>query len=240
MTDKEKRMIDKLLRMSMSSNPNEAAVAAEKLAEILAKNGITQADAEQLVHRNQIAWMKTKYKEIPKWHHLLTGNLAAISGVYAVKASDSYVLSGQPEDLENFVYIIEFVSGELERMARLHQKTMPKPRHHTELARRSAARKRMEAYRQGVIIGVCMRLRGGVESFFSSPTSGKDLVPVDTRFQSAKKLLEGRFGDIEKSTYALSDEKKHIHAGIEDGVGITIRKGVGGRNTPVLDNGGGA
>lgn len=239
MTEKDKRLIDKLLRMSMSSNRNEAAVAAEKLAEVLARNGMSRADAETMGHRNSFAWMRTKYKDIPKWHHMLTGNLGVISGVYVVKSADSYLLSGQPEDIENFIYIIEFVSGELERMAARYRQKMPVPRHHTQAAKRSAVRKRMDAYRQGVVIGVCMNLREAVSSFFSSPTSRKDLVPVDDRYETAKKKAMEQFGGIQQEEYALSDEKRYINDGVHAGTNIKIRKGVsGGRDSRSLTDGG--
>lgn len=227
MTEKDRRLIDKLLRMSMSNSPNEAAVAAEKLAEVLARNGITREEAEQMGDTHRFVMYRTKWESAPQWHNFLTTNLGVISGVFMASCPGGYLLSGAARDLENFIYILEFISAEVDRMSERYRKSLPKPRHKTEKARRAAVRKRLDDYRHGIVMGVCSNLRRSVASFFASPSSGKDLVPVDERFSSAKDRLHGKF-DVTHKEINIPVESKHLDNGIGDGLGVQIRKGIGG------------
>ena len=147
----------------------------------------------------------TKYRDIPEWYWMLAGCLGQISGCFVGKVRSEFIVSGMPRDIENFAYLLAFLGTEIDHKSEQYRKELPKPKHRTESARRAAVRDRIGAFRKGMVSGIHANLRAGIASFFSNPTSGKDLVTVDERYENAKsamamKIKQHDVAEVKKKT----------------------------------------
>jgi len=110
--------IKKLLALSTSSNPNEAALAAAKAQELLMQHNLTMSQVETHGQESQYceAFVKTGSRV---WRRLLLAVIARnnfCEMVYDPRIK-SAVLIGEPQNQEVVIYLHSYLIGQLEPMA---------------------------------------------------------------------------------------------------------------------------
>lgn len=179
-----KLKIEKLLRLALSSNPNEAKVASEKAIRLMEKYSITREALSglPLITRE----IELEYARVPGWVGELYSNIAFINGCYAVW-KDGYkgersssemlkakmILTGIESDLSNIDYYVCVLTEEINIKTTLFKK------------RWSSKREMVKSYRMGLVEGLHSHLYKASKTFNAS-ISNNAVVKVDERHEFAK------------------------------------------------------
>lgn len=139
MTDQETGILDKvrkLLRLSTSSNANEAAMAAAKAQELVDKYQLEKAMVDLADEEGRPARAKglddepiVKFDDSPldrqgrkldRWRSYLGIVIAKANGCQVWKSRGDLMVVGRPSDAETVRYLYAWLSREVERLATLH------------------------------------------------------------------------------------------------------------------------
>ena len=227
-----KEKIQKLLNLATSDNEHEAAVALSKATELMNKWNLDIAEVTgqkvklEVFEFSFIRWTD-EYRD-------LAVQLLTISSLYAVfqagsKKRNSFAkihISGRPRDIENFVYLFEFIRTKVEKESQKYKLSIRKSgsgeRNHLET----------KSFRIGFIDQLCEKLRKSKSEFFSSNNS---LVCIDdeVKIQEAKDHLYDFF---KNDKIHVRDERvvkvldQHLVAGKDVANEIDLNVAVNGKS----------
>lgn len=161
-TDSVILKVQKLLRLSASNNPNEAALAATKAQELIDRYQLTQAmlaiesgDARRGLDDEPIVNFADAPLDAPKqldrWRATLAMTLARHNACKIWRKGPQLMIVGRPSDAEMVRYLYGWLGGEVERLA--------------EVKGAGKGRTWRNNFRLGVIDTITRKLREHEESF---------------------------------------------------------------------------
>lgn len=185
MLDKHKDKIKKLLELSLSDNEHEAGLALKQAMALMNKHNLTK---DEIYKQNMVSEeFSVPYFRVPGWYSNMTHFMSELSGCFCVYINgDSYSneyakiqIVGRQQDVENSIYLITFLSREIERhvAAYKHSLTIKTNRHHTAAL--------VKSFRVGFIKRIYSKMRETQHQFFreaevTNGLKGNELVCVNT------------------------------------------------------------
>jgi len=228
--DKIKEKIEKLLRLSLSGNPNEAKLAAQKAVELMQRYAIDNTDFSQT--RTITKKFEIKYARIPVWLRELYNGLSYVNGCYMAWSNGSrdritgkiskraqIFLTGRECDVLNTEYLLHIFIREIERLGEEYKKTLPDGVN---------KREKVKSYKLGLGQGLCDRLLEATDSLENSQV-GKELIPLENYHDRFIKSME-KFLNDNKVSYVVNDieENDDFNKGVEDAKEVDIHKPLDG------------
>ena len=211
-----KEKIQKLLNLATSDNEHEAALALSKATDLMNKWNldvatVTGQKTELRVYEFDFALWTVELKTlaydlnlIADTHHVYQNGSKKYNWPAKIH------LSGKPRDIENFIYLFEFIRRKVEKESQKYKLSI----------RKSGSGNRnniaTQSFRIGFLERICEKLKGSKQNFFSD---NKSLISIDSEVkrQEAKdwllKCFEGEKIKDTSSTITISD--RHIDAGKE-------------------------
>ncbi len=129
--------VQKLLRLSQSSNANEASLAAAKAQELIDRHQLdatllaldqaepmTGLDDEPIVDFAKAGAPLDAQKRLDRWRGALASVVARQNGCRIYFSGGDIALVGRPSDAETVRYLYGYLSREVERLATEHGKGM--------------------------------------------------------------------------------------------------------------------
>ena len=233
---KMKKKIDKLLRLSLSSNENEAKSAAQKAVALMQKYAIKHSDffkSKTITKRFEI-----NYARIPVWLRELYNGLSYINGCYMVWSHGckdkntgkiaqkaEIFLTGRECDVLNTEYLLHIFIREIEEMGEEYKKRLPKGVN---------KRTKVHSYKLGLGDGLCDRLLEATDILENSQ-AGKEIIPLPNyhdRFMSSMDV----FLNDNKVSYIVNEIQEDVDFknGFEDAKEVSIRKPLEGEDEELL------
>lgn len=164
MSNKIKDKIEKLLNLSMSDNEHEAALALERALKLMNEHNITQEEVYRQNFINKELIINNKI--LPDWKVNLYSAMANVAGCIFTWRNGAKVkaqITGRERDVENAIYLCEFLAREVERQEKLKRKELKdKGMTSTNLS------KYLKSFKQGIIKIVFTKLYEKQNQFFSS------------------------------------------------------------------------
>ncbi len=217
MSEKIKEKIEKLLNLSMSDNEHEAALALERAIKLMNENNITKDEIykQNFINKDFVI----NYTRVPDWLTTLYSNMAEVSGCIFTwrngrkyfdteKAKGSF--TGKQRDVENAVYLSEFLKREVEKKLKKYKLEIDGV--YTEKYKRIL----LKSYKVGIIHAVSRKLLIRQDEFFNEQATGTDLVCIDrkSRIKDSMSFLEELFGKKPKDH---KSQAKYESQGFTDG-----------------------
>lgn len=119
-----KRVMNMLARAEdEAATENEKKIAREKAEKIMAENGLTREDLENLDF--EYREIKLRYKNQPGWQQVFASGLRKLFGVFTVYLSGSrrygdknaiLKSTGQPSDLDQFEYLLNSITEQIHEL----------------------------------------------------------------------------------------------------------------------------
>jgi hypothetical protein len=116
-----KRVMNMLARAEdEAATENEKRIAREKAEELMAQNGLTRSDLENLDF--EYREIKLRYKQQPGWQQVFANGLRKLFGVFTVYVSGSrrygdkraiLKSTGRPSDLDQFEYLLNSITDQI-------------------------------------------------------------------------------------------------------------------------------
>lgn len=229
MTEEIKEKIRKLLALSMSDNPHEAALAAERAVELMNRHGINEGDLDKDPFITQE--FQTGYKNAPTWYLTLWSLLMSVSGCtsayrsHSVWVNEAMVVAGRKRDVENAIYMGQFFTREIAKKIK---------------GKRFKTRALANDYKKGLAIAIAVKVAKAQKSFFSSQPQGSGLVPVDVREREANEFLEQHYSMKDSTRNFKARKSEAFRAGVRDAEDLNLSHGVSDRGRETLALPGGA
>jgi hypothetical protein len=236
MLDKVKEKIEKLLRLSLSSNPNEAKLATQKAVELMQRYAIDHTDFSKM--RSITKRIEINYARIPVWLRELYNGLSYVNGCYMVwsngrrdkisgKISEKaeIFLTGRECDVLNTEYLLHIFIREIDRMGEEYKLNLPKGVN---------KRERLKSYKLGLGQGLCNRLLEANDVLANSEI-GKELIPMGDYHERFMNSME-KFLNDNKVSYIINeiDENDAFKRGVKDAKDVDIHKPLDGHNEILL------
>ncbi len=236
--NKIKKKIEKLLRLSLSKNDNEANLAAQKAVELMQKYALDNADFSGTKTITKI--IKINYARIPIWIRELYNGLSYINGCFMawkngkkddsgkkIKQKAEIFLTGRECDVLNTEYLLHIFIREIERMAEEYKKSLPKGS--------KKKRSQIASYKIGLGRGLCDRMLQATRTLENSQ-AGKKLIPImgDHHERFIKSMQD--FSDENRIDYVINEieEDEDFQKGMEDSKEVDIHKPLDGQDEPLL------
>jgi len=213
---KIKEKINKLLRLALSDNPNEANLASQKVIELMEKHSITDKDLTDT--SIIIKEIEVEYARVPKWYRNLYRDIAKINGCYMVwrngsKANDKkakIIITGLEKDVENIEYYIEVIKIEISNKVNKFKKTI------------SSEREIVKSYRMGLVGGLYNTLYKASQTF-NEKIKDKSIVPVDKRSEISKEYYLNKFS-VRIVSSINTYNNRYYNMGFEDANSISVNR----------------
>ena len=208
--------IKKLLALSTSSNPNEAALAAAKAQELLMQHNLTMSQIETHGQESQYceAFVKTGSRV---WQRLLLAVIARnnfCESIYDPRMK-SAVLIGEPHNQEVVIYLHQYLVGQLETMAAVAYKLS---------GTRVHAKSWLDSFYVGAINSIHERLEAQKREMAAASNACKSLVIVkDAELQAAMYKL---YPHIRTARAKRIRSSNGYHEGVEAGKRVTLNKAI--------------
>jgi len=214
--------IKKLLALSLSDNPNEAALAAQKAVELMNTYGVIEADLDDnpFIEKK----IETEYNRLPTWVTELWSQLGYASGCYVVyshvkqwRGKKAYFrLAGRKADVEIMCYMAEFFEAEINKRIKIAKAFFKN------------SRKEFNSYKEGLAVGIAIQIKESQKTFFEHHKSeGRSLVPIDTKAVEAEEWFLALNG-VNPKIVDNQQTGSYFFAGIRDAKDISINKGING------------
>lgn len=182
--------IKKLLALSLSDNPHEAAAAMRQATALMNKHNITadQVNSQPMIVRD----IEAPFAKIPRWFLNLYGAMTQLCGCHAAFSNGRHghfgklSIAGRERDVENSIYLVEFTRHQLEVAVDQFKKE-----HH---ARGLACEVlQIKSFRIGFVNRIFTRLHESRQQFFTAE-SQTGLVCIDdtTRLKTSRIFMEER------------------------------------------------
>jgi len=103
-----------------AATENEAKVAREKAEKLMAKNGLTRSDLENLDF--EYREIELRYKQQPGWQQIFANGLRKLFGIFTVYCTGSrsgagrnavLKATGRPSDLDQFEYLLSSITDQI-------------------------------------------------------------------------------------------------------------------------------
>lgn len=180
MNDVIRDRIKKLLALSLSDNPNEASLAAQKAVELMNTYGFSVDDLNDnpFIEKK----IETKYNRLPNWVIDLWCQLGYASGCYVVYLNSNqsgrkafFRVAGRKADVEIMCYMADFFEAQINNRIKIAKAFFKN------------SRKEFNSYKEGLAIGIACRIKESQNTFFGHHKSdGRALVPIDTKVSDSK------------------------------------------------------
>lgn len=238
--------IRKLLALSKSANPNEAATAAALAQKLMAQYRLEPHDVNDPVEltardpKPLIVWASVRPP--PVWLGMLGANLATLNGCACVIERTGYRewsvwIAGQRTDLEALRYLFAWLLAEVTRLTEKNFRAHMTPEtYKAGLARygRSFARDLKLSYRLGVVTGALDAMK---KAEAEARAAAPGIVKVDTRLQEAGMILRAQFGEGREDNREVRVNRAAIEAGRAAGSHLHGSKPLGSGGTRMLGDG---
>lgn len=225
--------IRKLLALATSSNPHEAALAAARAQALMFAHNITQ---DAITLRDPAADPLSAYEkvttEIPgaragslNWRRLLANSVARtnFTAMLYVRGTNRMHLIGKPHNIEMTKYLVEYLTVEIDRLARQAWKDLPRyDRQHSNWLTWT------DAFCRGATAIVAHRLQQQrQESEAAAPEASRALV---VRHDQELSDATARHFPKTKTTTSLGSHRNAsaFHAGVEAGRAIPLHRPIEG------------
>ena len=220
MSNKIKDKIEKLLNLSMSDNEHESALALERALKLMNEHNITQEEVYRQNFINKELIINNKI--LPDWKVNLYSAMANVAGCIFTWRNGTKVkaqITGRERDVENAIYLCEFLVREVERQEKLKRKELKaKGMISTNLS------KYLKSFKQGIIKIVFTKLYEKQNQFFrSQKETGLICLNIESKVKESKDFLKGKFRP--HSTKAKID-KRAVADGILTGQEIELNQAV--------------
>ena len=183
--DKHKEKIKKLLELSLSDNENEANIALRQALALMNKHNITK---DEVYGQKMVSEQFTvPYRRVPAWYLQLHATMCSVSGCFMVYANGNpytgelarISITGRERDVENSIYLITFLSRELEKHTHAYQAQIagtPAQNHRVKFS---------QSFKMGFIHKISERMHETQRQFFSSQGAGNAIVCVDRQARTS-------------------------------------------------------
>ncbi len=114
--------VKKLFRLSKSNNEHEAALASQKVHEILTMHGMSLTDVEIKTAEVKENKIHTKFKRTPKWVYQLGNTVAANTYCRMLVTSVKVNFIGEAQDAEVAGYLFEYLYKTVKTMTKKYTK----------------------------------------------------------------------------------------------------------------------
>lgn len=220
MSNKIKEKIEKLLNLSMSDNEHEASLALERALKLMNEHNITQEEVYRQNFINKELIINNKI--LPDWKVNLYSAMANVAGCIFTWRNGTKVkaqITGRERDVENAIYLCEFLVREVERQEKLKRKELKaKGMISTNLS------KYLKSFKQGIIKIVFIKLYEKQNQFFSSQKeTGLICLNIESKVKESEDFLKGKFRP--HSTKAKIDKRAEAD-GILTGQEIELNQAV--------------
>lgn len=234
-----KEKIQKLLNLATSDNEHEAAIALAKATDLMNKwnldiETVTGQKLETRTYElsfsnwtDEMIYLSTilfKVCDVYAFFHKANKKLNLKAGIY---------LSGRPRDIENYIYLFEFIKNRLQKESNRYKLSI----------RKSGTNKKnnleVKSFRLGFIDRIGKKLQESKDLFF---TSNKALISIDSQIKQkeAEEFLKNSVNkkDIKKSNKEKQIEvyDKHMVAGNEVAESIDLNVAVTGKKLSQIEH----
>lgn len=219
MDNKIVERVRKLLAMAKdSSSPNEAAIAARRASKLMEQHNLQQADIllnQDFTDRITSHTSDRGYGMVPRWYAIL---LVPVAKVYDCEVR--YIFDGNKkkpqflgmdEDVLVASYVLEYLAGEIERLAKKHRKEC------------GADRIAMNDFRNGASQAIVSMLNVMIKEKQQQTSKGTELVLCK------QNMIAQKFGrEVGKYKQSSRRTRSSIHheLGKRAGSKVSIRRGV--------------
>lgn len=223
MNDKIKEKIEKLLNLSMSDNEHEASLALERALKLMNEHNISK---DEVYKQNFVSHeINFEVYRLQDWNVELYSGMANVSGCmftwingFNNKARGN--ITGRERDVENAVYLANFLSREISRQEKIKKKELKE-----RGIRGSELASYIKGFKKGIIKSVFTKLWNQQTKFFNQQKQEAGLVLMD--IESKIKDSEAFFGDkFEVYESKAKTDKRAEADGILTGKDITINQAV--------------
>lgn len=192
MSEKIKDKIEKLLNLSMSDNEHEAALALKKALELMNEHNITK---DEVYRQNFISKeLIINNKVLPDWKVKLYSAMANVSGCVFSWRNGTFgkvkaKITGRERDVENAIYLCEFLVREIERQEKIKRKELK-----AKGMVSSNLSNYLKSFKQGIIKIVFVKIYEKQNQFFNSQKeTGLVCMNIESKIQESKDFLDGKF-----------------------------------------------
>lgn len=220
MSEKIKEKIEKLLNLSMSDNEHEAALALDRALKLMNEHNITKDEIYKQNFINKELIINNKI--LPDWKVKLYSAMANVAGCVFVWKNGTKVkaqITGRERDVENAIYLCEFLVREIERQEKIKRKELQaKGMVSTNLS------KYLKSFKQGIIKIVFTKLYEKQNQFFSSQKeTGLICLNIESKVKESEDFLQGKF---KAHTSKAKIDKRAEADGILTGKDIELNQAV--------------
>lgn len=244
MSDKESiiERVKKLLALSTSSNPHEAATAAALANKLILQHALSQHEllgtSETPIYDKEPVFST---KRVTMWKYNLLMVLAKNYGCKVIicdKAKDifadkfsrtetNYRLIGAPSDIEVIKYLFSYLTMMTEILVKLNS-----AQHKSD---RSQGKIIANSYAEGIIRGIDLQLEASRASFFSEVKASNEqskinaLAVIDNKLSVADAAMKKFIPNVTYSrvTSHSKIDSTQFNNGVNDGKSIQINKAIG-------------
>lgn len=224
--------VQKLLALSKSSNPNEAANAAAAANKLIDQYRLSEADitteqgeTDPLVEDDGYIYETGK---ITPWKAALVRTLAAHYGVAHYNDNhypegrkvSRYKLIGRTSDIQIVRYMFTWLSMECQRLADANAKGL--------------GRVFVASYCEGFVNGIAIQLRASRQEVKQTASSAA-IIKLDARLQESQNFMYSQHNLKKSKSYSFSQRDSLAYsAGQQKGQSIHLGAALGGSKTKLL------
>lgn len=207
--------IKKLLALSTSSNPNEAAVAAAKAQELLMQHNLTMRQVQDhseskyeqtFVNVGSRVWKRKLMTAIARNNFCET--------IYDPRIK-SIALIGEPHNQEVVIHLHQYLVSQLETMAATAYKLSGSTMH---------AKSWLDSFYIGAVYSIYERLKAQKDEMAAASNTCKSLVVV--KDEELKVALDTFYPNLKKGPAKYIRSSNGYHEGIEAGKRVALNKAI--------------
>lgn len=230
-----KKVLLKLFSLSSSPNPNEAALAAKKAADLLIKYNLDEASIRQELEPDDIRrFIVEKHgRVIPYRGYLLNSCAKVNSCVYMWLGSGNswrLVLVGEKEDCQRAAYLYRCIMAQVEMITRNHwSENKDYFQWKTDRTRRifgnqpkSSSRHYLSSFRVGCVSSVCQAIEQQLTNPAHSPSNSQALMIIKDRITLIEQRIE-KWYKLENEEEQLDVDPEAYMAGRREGSKVVVK-----------------
>lgn len=234
-----KKILLNLFSLSTSSNPNEAALAAKKAADLLIKYNLDEASIRQELEPDDIRrFIVERHGRIISYRGYLLNSCAKVNScVYMWLGSRNnwrLVLTGDKGDCRRAAYLYRCIMAQVEMITRNHweeRKRYTNPNLNRDLdffLRRKygpkpiSSRKYLSSFRLGCISTICQAIEQQLTNPTSSPSNTQALMIIKDRITIIEQRIE-KWYKLEKEEEKPDVDIEAYIAGKREGSKVVVK-----------------
>ncbi len=220
--------IEKLLRLAMSDNPHEAALAAERATELMQKYAIStdELNGNGIVTKS----FDLDYARIPVWIRELYSGLSSINGCYmvwrdghrdsrgkALRKQAQITLTGRESDVDNTEFYLHVFIREIEKRSKAYS---------MQLGNIARKREKLKAYRIGLGQGLVQRISEAMQRYEEKTDALANApVSVDSRYEAAREHYLSS-NEVRTVSTKIDKSEPEYFAGLIEAEKVTLNRPV--------------